>query len=367
MRDTLGIGLIGCGNIAHLHTAALRDLIADGMPVRPVMAADPIPSNRDAVSANLPFERFSDDATHVLDDPDVDAVFVCTPTATHEELYVNAVGAGKHLYAEKPIAPNLAKVRKIHAACKEASVITQVGFQLRFHSLLTRARDLLHSGRIGAPMAYFWRDDEAFPTTSVTSYATDWRSKSSLAGGGTLLEHSIHGVDVLHWLFGPTRTVGSFDRKVLGFEVEDTAALTLQHQSGVTGTLVSVYGGVKGREESRLEIYGEDGIIEITLGITVDAPEGSFRIQMAGQPPENIDPARVVTDHVSALGLERRPFFWNELSDRAFLESVLKGHPASPGVDEALLAHAVVESAYRSAAERRMVDIEEVLGVAPLP
>jgi predicted dehydrogenase len=185
MSETIGIGLIGCGGIAHLHTAALRDIAADGVPIRPVAAADPSAENRRAVARNFGFERFYDTAEELLADPDVDAVYVCTPTATHRHLYRATLAAGKHLYAEKPIAPDLPTVRDISAAAAAADVVTQVGFQMRFNSLLARARDIVHSGELGPPMAYTWRDDEAFrgPTPEVARSSSTPSTASTSSTG----------------------------------------------------------------------------------------------------------------------------------------------------------------------------------------
>jgi len=217
VAETVGIGFIGCGMMAQLHTASLSAIQADGVPVRAVAASDPDPAARAANHRNWPFERLYEEAAAVLADPEVDAVYVCTPTSTHRPLYLATLDAGKHLYAEKPLAPTFDAVVEICAAGRTAPVVSQVGFQLRRHALIARARDLVRSGELGPPMAYLLRDDEAFPTTSITPHSSGWRSDRAAAGGGTLLEHSIHSVDLLHWIFGPPercivpcRTCGTF-------------------------------------------------------------------------------------------------------------------------------------------------------------
>ncbi len=361
MADTIGIGLVGCGNIALLHTASLARIASDGVPIRAVAAADPSPDAIGAAMANWAFERTSPHPADVLADPEVDAVFVCTPTATHRDLYLGVLEAGKHLYAEKPLAPSFGVVREMAAAATAAPVVTQVGFQMRRHSLLTWVRDVALRGELGPPMAYLLRDDEAFPTTEVNPYSSDWRRHAVHAGGGTLLEHTIHGIDVLQWLFGPADRVAATTRHTLGFDVEDTAALMVEHHSGVTGTVVSVYGGVRGREESRLEVFFRDGVVEVTWGVLVDGPESSLRVQRADEPPEAIPVRDVITAHLDTLGVRLRPYFWTELADRAFVDSVTSGTAASPGFADGLAAHATVEAAYRSAAAGEVVRVADVL------
>lgn len=361
MADTIGVGLVGCGNIALLHTASLARIASDGVPIRAVAAADRSPAAIESVMRNWAFERTSSDDADVLADPEVDAVFVCTPTATHRDLYLGVLAAGKHLYAEKPLAPSFEMVRELAVAAAAAPVVTQVGFQMRRHALLSWVRDAARSGALGPPMAYLLRDDEAFPTTEVNPYASEWRRHAAHAGGGTLLEHTIHGIDVLQWLFGPAGRVAATTRNTLGFDVEDTAALMVEHDSGVTGTVVSIYGGVRGREESRLEVFFRDGVVEVTWGVLVDGPESSLRVQRADEPPEVIPVDGVITAHLDALGVGLRPYFWTELADRAFFDAVASGTPASPGFAEGLAAHATVEAAYRSAAAGEVVRVADVL------
>ena len=359
-NDVIGVGLIGCGNVARLHTSALRDVASNGVPIRGVAAADPSEENRRIVERNFPFERHHDDWHRVLDDPEVDAVYVCTPTAMHRELYTAVLDAGKHLYAEKPIAPTLADVRAVAGAAVAAPGVAQVGFQSRFHAVLSRARDLVRSGELGPVMTYSWRDDETFPTTTVDGVASDWRSQRATAGGGVLLEHSIHGIDVLSWTFDDPVAVSARTRSTLGFDVEDTAAMRIDHRGGVSGTLVTVYGGVVGRTESRFEIFCERGVIEVTWSgaVLVDDPALTMRVQRSGESAEDLDVAAVLDDRLAELGLGWRPFFWQEAAAAAVFAAITEDRPASPGFGDAVRAHAVVDAAYRSSEIGDVVAVE---------
>ena len=350
--DRIGVGFIGCGGIAHLHSSALREVARAGLPVVPVAAADPVPAHREAVAANFAFERFYDTAEELLADPDVDAVWVGVPTAQHAAVYTAVLASGRHLYAEKPIAAELATVRDLAALAAATPLVAQVGFQARFDPLLDHARALVTAGELGPVMSYLWRDDEAFPTASVGDTTSAWRSSRASAGGGVLLEHSIHALDALAWIFGPVVRVTASSRRVLGFDVEDTVVVLLEHASGVIGAHVGVYGGVAGRELSRLEIHGRDAIVEIERnGVVLDADDNTFLLQRARCAPERLDRRGLVADHCARHGIERPPFLLQDLADRAFVEAILQHRPASPGFAEALAAHTVVAAAYRSAAE----------------
>ena len=361
MLKLLGVGLIGCGNIGRIHAASLAHIAADGVPIRPVIAADPSIKCCEEAACNWPFERLVADPQEVFADPEVDAVFLCTPTATHRDLILPILAAGKHLYAEKPLAPSFHVVQELYEAVAATPIVAQVGFQFRWNSMHTKVKGLVESREFGSPMSYLVRDDECWPTTEFLDYSSSWRSKREYSGGGPLIEHSIHAIDLVSWMFGPPRRVSAITRSVFGFGIEDAAALCLEHESGVIGTLMTVYGGVQGREERRLEVFFERGIVEVTSGVLVDTEDNSFRMEIAGETTVRIDPNVILREHLAALGVSVQPFFWNELASRAFFESIQTGRPASPGFADALIAHATVEAAYQSAKYKRAVDISELI------
>ncbi len=357
----IGIGLIGCGNIGRIHAASLARLAAQGLPIRPVIAADPLAVCREEVACNWQFERLVADPQDVIRDPQVDAIFLCTPTSTRDALLIAILDVRKHLYVEKPLAPTFEAVRKLCHKGAQASVVVQVGFQFRWNSMYAKLQQLIEGREMGLPICYTIRDDECWPTTEFLEYSTSWRSDKLHAGGGPLIEHSLHAIDLACWMFGTPLRVAARTRQVFGFGVEDAAAVCLEHASGIIGSLVTVYHGVQGREERRIEVFFERGVVEVTSGVIVDAEENSFLVQRAGQEATKIDIDTLLEDHLGTLGIGSRPFFWNELASRAFIEAILAGRPASPGLSDALMAHATVEAAYRSATSHMFVEPHALL------
>jgi len=363
MASPLRMGIIGCGSIARAHAAALRFAADDGA-VRTVAVADPDPAGTDRVATILGgVDRTYRDGYEVIHDPEVEAVMLITPTRFHREYIAAVAEAGKPLFTEKPLAPTYPVARDIVDIVQRAALPTQVGFQSRFHPLYRHAHALVNGGGHGAPMAYTLRDDQFWPTGDVVPGHSDWRSVRAEAGGGALLEHSIHSCDLVSWLFGPVRRVHATTRAVFGYDVEDVAALTIEHDSGVVGTLLSVFNGVRTREERRLEIFLEQASIEITSDFIVGAPEDSFLVHQSDAPhAERLDVTRLYRDAVAADGFDpgRQVFVYQYFAHRAFATAVRGGTPPSPGIDDALRAHQVVEAGYRSAAARRPVDISEL-------
>jgi myo-inositol 2-dehydrogenase/D-chiro-inositol 1-dehydrogenase len=346
----LGVGLIGCGMIGQVHAAGLGQLVEDG-EVRAIAAADLSEDARAAASRNARgFERLHDDGHAVIEDPDVEAVLIASPTSTHRDLVLATLDAGKPLLCEKPLAPTFAVVREMHDAVAASGVTAQVGFHSRFHYLFNRLRDLVASEELGAPMGYVLREDQYWPTGDVVPGHSSWRSDRAQAGGGALLEHTIHGADVVSWLFGPATRVFGRTRSHFGYDVEDFAAATVEHASGVVGTFVTVFNGVRGREERRLEVFFERGAVELTADFVVGAPEDSFLVQRPDAAAERPDLDELRAAHWRTLGITRDDvFFYLYLGARAWVHAVRDRSIASPGFGDALAAHALVEAAYRSA------------------
>ncbi|MDZ4826460.1 MAG: Gfo/Idh/MocA family oxidoreductase [Actinomycetota bacterium] len=353
----IGVGLVGCGMIGQGHAYALRLLAEDG-DIRPVAAADRSEEAVERARQICGFEHVGDDAQAVIDHPDVEAVVIVTPTTTHDAFVRAALAAGKHVLCEKPLATDFATVRALCDTVATAPVTSQVGFHSRFHPLVNELRRIVVDGSLGRPMAYTLRDDQYWPTGDVVPGHSSWRSDRAQAGGGALLEHSIHSADILSWIFGAPTEVFARRRSIFGYDVEDTAACTITHASGVVGNLLTIFNGVRGREERRLEVFFEHGAVEVTTDFLVGAREDSFLIQRPDEEPDRRDVDALREQHFVAAGLPRRDFMiYLYPAARAFAHAARDRRASSPGFRDALVAHALVEAAYRSAAGGMPVEL----------
>lgn len=344
--------------IGQIHADGLAKLVEDG-EIRAVSAADLSADAAAAANRNCAFDRLGTDPMAVIADDDVDAVLIATPTYAHRELVLAAIEAGKPLLCEKPLAPTFATVRTLCEAVATSGTVAQVGFHSRFHPLFNQLRSFVGSGELGRPMGYVLRDDQYFPSGDFVPGHSSWRQRRREAGGGALLEHSIHAADLVTWLFGPAHRVYCASRHVLGYDVEDTAALTVEHASGVVGSLVTVFNGVTGREERRLEVFFERAAIEITSNFLVGASEDSFLLQHPARPAEQLDLGRLREAFFESMGIDRRDFiFYLYAADRAWVHAARDGVVARPNFADALAAHGLVEAAYRSAASGSAVVLD---------
>jgi len=345
----LSIGLIGCGLIGRFHSTAIRRLIRHGLVDARYAAVCDLDEKRArsfAEAAGVP--RVTTDAYEIIDSPDIDIVYICVPTAGHKELVLRAVERGKHVFCEKPLATNLADVREIVEAVTRAGVRAGVGFVLRHSPILTVLKSLTEDATLGRLMAVLLRDDQFFPIQG--HYNSEWRKDRLQAGAGTLLEHSIHDVDILRWFAGDVRLVRGSVRNFAGHEgVEDLALAHFEFESGAQAELISVWHGVLGRPSTRrLELFFENGVFYVDHDFL-----GPINFQTHAKTAECLSEEEVRRRYLELVGLADPAFddaLRYSLEDYMFLTAVAEGREPFPDFAVALQAHRVVDAIYRSAA-----------------
>jgi predicted dehydrogenase len=274
-----------------------------------------------------------------------DAVWICTPTAPHREAVDAAVAAGRAIFCEKPLAPDLAGALALTGAVAEAGVPAQSGLVLRSAPVFRALRQLVRSGELGRPMAALFRDDQYFPIQGT--YGSRWRADVAQAGGGCLIEHSIHDLDILRFCFGEVAEVTGRTANFAGHVgIEDVGSVSMQFASGFTAHLTSVWHNILSRGSTRrVEIFFENGLVWLD-----DEFRGPLHVQTSETAEVRPCPSPAWVDALpfgnEQIGLGVSPYVE---ADRAFVDAVVAGRAPEPGVDEALVAHRLVDAAYRSA------------------
>jgi 1,5-anhydro-D-fructose reductase (1,5-anhydro-D-mannitol-forming) len=331
------IGFLGCGLIAAYHAGMLRS--PDGSH-RIVAAFDP---DRDRAAAFAAAHGATVCASEAEVIEASDAVYVATWTSEHRRLVEAAAGAGRAVFCEKPLAATLADAEAMAAAVAAAGVVSQVGLVLRDSPSFGLLRHLVQRPESGRLMSIVFRDDQYLPTQGM--YRSSWRGDVARAGAGTLLEHSIHDLDLLRWIAGP---VASLSARTAHFHeldgIEDVATVSLAFASGALATLTSVWHDVLARPSMRhVEVFCEratyvlEGDVFGPVRWTVEGDGGAFTGSGAVEGPDLVEARR------SAGLAPRNP-------DLAFVAAVAAGTPATPDLAAALPAHAAADAAYRSAA-----------------
>ncbi len=315
--------IVGCGWIARRHAAAARRL---GIPV--------IFASRDAGRARAYAREFGGlDAfgsyAAALDDPRAQAAIVCTPHDRHLADVLLALGAGRHVLIEKPIARTLEEADRMIAAAARAGRVLMVAENFRFMPGFRHVRRLIDAGRLGAVR-------ELHLIARGFRRHTGWRLEEP-AGGGALIDGGIHYVHALRWWGGEVRTVYALRPRqtIDNMAGEDAIDVLAGLEGGAVGLLVNslAAGGVPRFQWST--VTGTSGTC------FVDNRGRVALVRGAGRPQ---------------LRFFRRDTRGHEAMLAAFREAMTTGSAREMDGAEGRRDLAVVLAAYRSIAERRPVE-----------
>jgi predicted dehydrogenase len=351
------IGLLGAGLIGGEHAAGLRDLFERGL-VDGCLAGvhDPDMARAESFRERFGFERVYPSPEALIAAPEIEALWVTSWTAAHREAVELAVRHAKPVFCEKPLGRDLTEARQMRAAVGSARLPHQIGLILRSSPAFQRVRRLAREPGLGRLMAVHFRDDQFFPVQG--RYRSEWRKDRALAGGGTLLEHSIHDVDLMRWMFGEFVSVRASTRAFAGHPgIEDLALVQAELASGGQVSLLSVWHQILSRPSTRrLEIFFERGRLEVENEVL-----GPIILERGEEPSRLLEQAEVARAYLESnpellpLGLQvASP---QEVEDYLFLTALRDGRTPAPGFDEAVRAHEIVEAAYLSAREDRPVEL----------
>lgn len=254
MTKLLQIGLIGAGRIAQAHAATVAYRISNAQLAA---VTDPIASAAQTVASKFRIPTIAPNYQAILADPQIDAIFICTPTDTHAEIMKAAARAGKQIFCEKPIALNLAATDDALAVVEQSGVKLQIGFNRRFDANYARVRRAIASGEIGAPqiLHIISRDPAPPPIAYVKT------------SGGIFLDMTIHDWDMARFLSGSEITEvyvqgGVTVDPAIGEAGDiDTHVTLLRFANGLIGTIDNCRQAVYGYDQ-RVEVLGTKGAIQ---------------------------------------------------------------------------------------------------------
>jgi len=225
-------GIIGCGAVTELKSGPALSKIADSRLVA-VMRRDKDKAKDYAARHAVP--KWYDDADRLINDPDVNAIYVATPPASHAEYTIKAAKAGKAVYVEKPMAVNHEQCRRMIRACDDARVPLFVAYYRRALPDFLKVKQLIDSGAIGSPRFVSIQLCHA-PNTSLNPGNLPWRVLPEIAGGGYFFDLGSHELDFLDYLLGPITSAQGFATNQAGlYPAEDIVAANLLFESGVLG------------------------------------------------------------------------------------------------------------------------------------
>jgi 1,5-anhydro-D-fructose reductase (1,5-anhydro-D-mannitol-forming) len=259
-------GIIGCGDVTEVKSGPALARAANSQLVA-VMRRNGALAADYARRHGVP--RWHDDADAIIRAPDVDAVYVATPPASHREYALRCAAAGKPVLVEKPMAMDQRECADMIAACRAAGVALWVAYYRRALPRFLAVRDLVHGGAIGAVRMVTSRQFQPLkPPAEMNPGSPPWRVDAAESGGGLFVDMASHTLDFLDLLFGPIEDVRALAGNQGGaYAAEDTVAASFRFASGVCGSGAWCYAA--DREEEHNEIVGAQGRIRFSTSKAV--------------------------------------------------------------------------------------------------
>jgi len=279
MKDPIRWGIIGCGNVTEVKSGPPLQQ-AEGSHLVAVMRRDGERARDYAERHGVP--RWYDDAQRLIDDAEVDAVYVATPPDTHLHYTERVAAAGKPVYVEKPMARTTAEARQMVAACEAAGVKLFVAYYRRRLEIHLKVRDLLAEGAVGQVRLVTLRHLGAY--AGEADGETPWRLIPEVAGrGGLFHDLASHQLDLLDYLLGPIEPTGAVATNLGGhYACDDTVAAAWRHESGAVGSGTWCFVAAPGQAGERIEVDGTEGRLAFTA-FDLDRP---IRLERGGQVEE---------------------------------------------------------------------------------
>ncbi|MDR5861105.1 Gfo/Idh/MocA family oxidoreductase [Halomonas eurihalina] len=371
----LKFGLIGTGFMGKAHAIALKAApTVFSLPAFPVcdLLAEVDDEQAARKARELGFARSTGDWKALVEDLDVDVVDICAPNFLHKEMALAAIAAGKHVYAEKPLALSAADAQAMVEAAEAAGVKTLVGFNYIRNSATQLAREIVQSGEIGELVHFRGRHNEDYLADPTKPH--DWHTRRATAGAGALGDLGSHILNMAEYLTSqrigevcgqlqtviPLRTLPDGGGGMGEVENDDQAQALLRFDGGLIGnletsrvatgrkmglayTLTGTKGSIVFDQErmSELQLYKHAG------------PEGrrGFSTLLIG--PEHPDYAAFSPAPGHGLGYNDQKI----IEIRDLVEGIVGDRPLYPNFREAARVNRLIEAIERSHLEGSWVSV----------
>jgi len=333
------VGIIGAGRIGKVHANSICNLVKNA---RVKTIADPFMNEAtEKWAKELGIPQTTKDYRDILQDPEIQAVLICSSTDTHSAISLEAIRAGKHIFCEKPIDHDVSKIREVMQALQGTGLKYQVGFNRRFDHNFAAVQKAVEDGKIGKPQII--KITSRDPEPPCIDYVK--------VSGGMFLDMTIHDFDMARFLAGCNATevyvqAGVTVDSAIGEAGDvDTAVITLQMENGAIAVIDNCRKAVYGYDQ-RAEVFGTKGMVAVS-----NDTESSAVISGADG---------VTGDKPLFFFLERyMNAYANEIS--AFVEAIEKDTDTPIGVEDGLAPVLMGLAAKKSAAEHRPVKISEIM------
>ncbi len=257
--ETVNWGIIGVGDVTEVKSGPAFYKLPNSRLVA-VMRRDAGKAADYAKRHGVP--KWYSNATLLINDPEVDAIYIATPPDSHANYAIEAMRAGKPVYVEKPMARNYDECQKMLQVSEETQMPVWVAYYRRTLPAFLKVKELIENGTIGKPLLINIRLHQARPEKNLTPEEMHWHVFPEVGGGGYFFDLASHQFDYLDFLFGPVVNVSGIASNKAGlYPAEDTVTGVWEHESGITGCGSWCFVGDESNNEDSITITGDKGEI----------------------------------------------------------------------------------------------------------
>lgn len=297
-------GFIGCGEVTEIKSGPAFNEV-EGSMVEAVMSRTERRARSYAERRHV--RKWYTDAQQLIDDPDVNAIYVATPPSSHATYAIMAMKAGKPVYVEKPLAATYDDCARINRISEQTGVPCFVAYYRRYLPYFQRVKDIVKNGVIGKIINVQVR--YACPPRDIDYSKPDelpWRLRPEISGGGYFYDLAPHQLDLLQDFFGViVDAKGICDNRGGLYSPEDTLSACFKFEGGLPGSGSWCFVGHESAREDRIEVIGDKGIVLFSVfdykPIQLFTSEGAISIEVPNPPYVQLPIITAVIRHLQGL------------------------------------------------------------------
>ena len=298
-------GFIGCGEVTEKKSGPAFNEV-EGSQVVAVMSRSENKARSYAERHHV--RKWYTDASELIEDPDVNAVYIATPPSSHATFAIMAMHAGKPCYIEKPLAASYNDCIRINRISEQTGVPCFVAYYRRYLPYFQKVKEIIESGTIGNVVNVQVRF--SVPPRDLdfqSGKEMPWRLQPDSAGGGYFYDLAPHQIDLLQNLFGViTRAHGYPANRAHLYQAEDTLSACFFFESGIPGSGSWCFVGHESAKEDCIEVIGEKGSLSFSVftyqPIEVITSEGKNLITVPNPPYVQLPLIKSVIQHLQGIG-----------------------------------------------------------------
>lgn len=299
-------GFIGCGEVTEKKSGPAFNEVP-GSQVVAVMSRSEKKARSYAERHHI--RKWYTDAQELIDDPDVNAVYIATPPSSHATFAIMAMKAGKPVYVEKPLAASYNDCIRINRISEQTGVPCFVAYYRRYLPYFQKVKEIIQSGGIGDVINVQVRF--SVPPRDLDYHSGKemlWRLQPDISGGGYFYDLAPHQIDILQDLFGViTRAHGYPANRAHLYEAEDTISACFFFESGIPGCGSWCFVGHESAKEDCIEIIGDKGSLSFSVfnyePIRLINSEGKKDIVVPNPPYVQLPIIQKVIEDLQGIGI----------------------------------------------------------------